>query len=85
MPHYLTNVDKNENKQHNVELAAKLSGQDVRYQEGPMPPKEYEIGTYYARNYRANNFNHLDCIVGYEDGFDYSKFWAELRKLEGKE
>jgi hypothetical protein len=81
MPHYLSNIDRDDKYQHIVYVAALRSGQNVKYIDAPMPPDGYADGTYYQRNYVAGNFNNLGCIVGFEDYKDYSNFWAEYRKL----
>lgn len=79
---YLTNVDASENTKVMVEKAAKASGQDVRYIEHPMPPHAWDADSYYIRHYKNGKFNNLHSICGFEKEFDYSKFWAEYRKLK---
>lgn len=84
MKHYLTNVDASEIDKERVQKASIASGQDVRYEKGPMPP---DAGNdWYCREYDKPNhgsLGELDCIVGYnaENG-DYSKFWEEYQKLK---
>jgi hypothetical protein len=80
--HYLTNTDRGDDVRFRVEVAALRSGQNVKYIDAPMPPKQSEYETYYWRAVTSGALNHFASIVGYEDKFDYSAFWEEYRKLE---
>lgn len=74
MTHYLTNIDKADADK--VRRAAEISGQKVEYFDEPMPAH----GGLYGRC-RHQILSTHGCIVGQEEVFDYSKFWAAWRSL----
>lgn len=82
MVHRLSNMDKEDGLRERVVLAAKNSGQDVRLENGPMPPHGFDEEAYYNRAYLSGELDHLDHIAGYEEVRDYSAFWREYRKLK---
>lgn len=74
MPHYLSNIDRSEAER--VRKAAEISGQNVSYLDEPMPG---DTGIYGRQ--RPGLVGRLGCIVGHEDVFNYSAFWAAWRSL----
>lgn len=75
MTHYLSNIDKTEAAR--VRRAAEISGQKVEYLDEPMPGDT----EYYGR-IRLKLMETCGCVVGHEEIFDYSKFWAAWRSLD---
>lgn len=74
MTHYLSNIDKTEADR--VRRAAEISGQKVEYSDEPMPG---DTG-FYGR-IRPSLMETCGCVVGHEEVFDYSNFWAAWRSL----
>lgn len=89
LPWYLTNIKKADGLAERVAKASELSGQDVRYQSGPMPLDPSSSYDYwiYSDLLKSGALDDLDCIVGYSygdhDGAEvgFGPFWREYEKL----
>lgn len=83
MTHHLTNIEKSDQVAEWVVEAARISGQDVRYVDEPMPVDADSMdGSDYYAAHRQGMIQTHGCIVGHEDVRDYSLFWAAYDKLE---
>lgn len=84
MPRYLSNTDRAEETQHRVYVASIRSGQDVRYIDAPMPPRDDDLADgYYARSFHSGNLNDMGSLWAVGGEADYSAFWDEWQKLKG--